>query len=152
MPYLGDKNEALSVAQAITATAISDVLPLIDGTSNSATRWFSGDKRMWLEVYVNTTFTASGSATLTISLESDSTADLATAPVVHWTSAAIPKATLVSGYRFFIPIPDDSTYKKYLGLRYTVATGPMTAGAITAIPTDVRPEFVAYATTHALRA
>jgi hypothetical protein len=75
-------------------------------------------------------FAAAGAATLTITLESDSTANLATAPVVHFSTAAIGKAAILKNtvlVRVALPSAD---YKRFLGLRYTVATGPFTAGGI----------------------
>ena len=52
------------------------------------------------------------------------------------TTAAIGKATLVAGYQVVIPLPPGVTYERYLGARYTVATGPLTAGAFSFFITD----------------
>ena len=88
------------------------------------------DKRLVLTV--PTAFTAGGAATLTITLESDSTADLATSPTVHLTVGPIAVADLTEGAVLAdIAIPKDD-YEEYIGVRYTVATGPMTAGNIDA--------------------
>jgi hypothetical protein len=86
-------------------------------------------------VQVEEAATAAGAATVTFSLESDSTANLATSPTVHVTTAAIGKATLVVGYKFAYQLPRGS-YEKYLGTRYTVATGPLTAGKFSAYLTN----------------
>lgn len=133
-----DAQNEFSNSQAVTATAIStNVIDTLAG--NSFTNvvqnlgGFAGSA--WLVVQVDTTFTAGGAATLTISLESDSTANLATSPTVHFSTAPIALASLTVGAQLLIiPLPFGS-YERYLGVRYTVATGPMTAGAISAFLT-----------------
>jgi hypothetical protein len=82
---------------------------------------------------------------VTISLESDSTADLATSATVHYVSAAIPKATLVKKYvavRTKLPSGD---YERYLGVRYTVAVANLSAGAFLAFLTPNVQRNVSYA-------
>jgi len=139
MPII-DVFDTFSSAQAVTATAISDVKdlgPLWSGTqSNLVTNIGATGKEMYLVINVTEAATASGSATVTFSLESDSTADLATSPTVHWTSAAIGKATLVVGYNVIRLCLPHGSYERYLGVRYTVATGPLTAGKFDAFLTN----------------
>jgi len=109
--------------QAVTATAIStNVLDLGPVTSNTL-RNIGAGKPLYLVILTTVAVTrAAGAATVTFSLESDSTADLATSATVHWTSAAIAKATLIAGYRVCaIAIPSEKLYEQYLGLRYTVS-------------------------------
>jgi hypothetical protein len=115
--------------QTVTSTAIStNVLDLRQAATPALVdEGFTGEP-LYLVVQVGTAATAAGAATVTISLESDSTADLATSATVHFTTAAIGKATLIAGYtavRIPLPLGD---YERYLGVRYTVATGPLTAG------------------------
>lgn len=116
----------------VTVTAISsNVLDLRNGlTGAQATADESIlEHDLWWTVLVDTAITAAGAATVTITLESDSTANLATSPVVHYTTAAIGKATLVAGYvpvQTQLPGGAAALYKKFLGVRYTVATGPLT--------------------------
>lgn len=122
--------DGTKTGQAVTATAIStnvvdlrqSNLPLL------ADEGISGPE-LWLVIQVTQTATAAGAATVTFSLESDSTADLATSPTVHFVTAAIGKATLVAGF-FAVQtqMPSALTYERFLGVRYTVATGPLTAG------------------------
>lgn len=130
-----DLQTKFSDLQAVTSTAIStNVIDLIQGTSPTTLDEGIGDG-VWLNIIVGTAATAAGAATVTFSLESDSTADLATSATVHWTSAAIGKATLVAGYQVArIKLPSDN-YERYLGVRYTVATGPLTAGTFLAFLT-----------------
>lgn len=67
---------------------------------------------------------------LTITLESDSAAGLATAPVVHFSSGAIALAALTANTTLLrIPLPV-ADYKRYLGLRYTVAGTAPTTGTV----------------------
>lgn len=124
---------------AITATAISaNVLDLRQpqGTLALADEGLSGPEE-WLVIQTDNSaaFAAAGAATLVVTLESDSTANLATAPVVHFSTAVIAKATLVANFVIArLQIPSD-LYKRFLGIRYTVATGPFTAGAVLAFMT-----------------
>lgn len=124
----------VKTGQALTATAISDnVLDLRQAATPAvADEGIGGAQETWLIVQVQTSAAGGDAAkTLTITLESDSTANLATAPVVHYSTPAITGATLVAGYtavRVMLPSAD---YKRYLGLRYTVSAG-FTAFAILA--------------------
>lgn len=135
------------IGQVVTATAIS--VNVIDTNPGSVTpntlRSLGVSGKARLVILTTIAATAAGAATVTFTLESDSTADLATAPVVHWTSAAIPKATLVAGYKVAdVVLPSDKTVKRYLGLRMTVATGPLTAGSFMAAITagsDNNPQY-----------
>jgi len=132
-----DKNTELSDSQAVTSTAIStNVIDLTQGYTGLTLIDEGTGEPAYLVIQVDTAATASGAATVTFSLESDSTADLATSATVHWVSSAIGKATLVAGYQVAkIPLPLGQTYERYLGVRYTVATGPLTAGAFSAFIT-----------------
>lgn len=139
MPII-DVLDTFSSVQAVTTTAISDVKdlgPFYSGTqSNSTVNLGATGKEIYLVINVTEAATASGAATVTFSLESDSTADLATSPTVHWTSAAIGKATLVAGYNVIRLCLPHGAYERYLGVRYTVATGPLTAGKFDAFLTN----------------
>lgn len=141
-----DKLNQFSDAQAITVDAISanviDLLPVAGalnagatgGPTANAIRDIGAGQPLYLHILVTTTLLASGgAATLTTSLESDSTADLNTSATVHWTSAAIAKATLVAGYWIAkgIAIPADA-YERYLGIRYNATTNDFTSGNISA--------------------
>lgn len=79
---------------------------------------------------VGTAFDAVGAGTLTIQLVYSADSALGT-PTILYDSGAIGKATLIAGYRIQIKIAR-ATPLRYLGVIYTVATGPMTAGTINA--------------------
>src|SRR3546814_8736544 len=89
-------------------------------------------EEVWLVVRTRTAATdATSDATLAVSLESDSTADLATSATTHFTTSALafadfsPAGTVLAAVR--LPLGE---YERYLGVRYTVASGPLTAGAL----------------------
>lgn len=146
-----DSQELFSDAQAVTSTAIStNVLDLnAAANSNSPVLQDIGiGEEVYLVVQTTTTITDTGSdATLTVTLESDSTANLATSPTVHLSTGALAFATYATAgsiiFRGKLPLGD---YERYLGLRYTVASGPFTAGAITAFLTKDVQRHYNYAT------
>ena len=105
-----------------------------------------------VHVIVTTAFTAAGAATLQI--EYQTSTDNSTFYGVLL-SEAYPVANLVAGapiFRYKVPLAQllqPNTPQKparYARLNYTVATGPMTAGAVTAFITgmDDRQSFIPY--------
>lgn len=127
-----DRTNEFSDSQAVTATAISTNVIDVNPAAKNATIDYGAGEPVWLVLQVDTTFTAAGAATLTATLESADNAALSSNPVVHFTTPAIPLSGLTAGTqvaRIRLPVGD---YKRYLGMRYTVGTGPMTAGAISA--------------------
>lgn len=130
-----------SNSQTVTATAISDVVPLrATGLHPGATQNVGSPNQMWLVIQVDETATAAGAATVTFTLESDSDNALTTSPTVHYSTGAIPKASLVAKTTLaVVPLPYGE-YEHFLAVRYTVATGPLTAGKFSAFLTD-QPQF-----------
>lgn len=129
-----DVQALLSDAQAITSTANSTNV-----YDCGVARDLGPGRDVYLTLIVNQAFTASGAGTLTIALVAADDTGLSTNATTLWTSPAIGKATLTAGYSLKVPVPRNSAFAKgqrYLGLTYTVATGPMTAGKITAALTD----------------
>lgn len=126
-----DKTTLLSDQQAITATAVSTNVINLGPIATGIVRDIGKGKPIPLLVQVTEAFLAAGAATLTVTLETDSVENFAS-PKVVWTSPAIGKADLIAG-RVIIPeyIPR-GVDELYFRLNYTVATGPMTAGKITA--------------------
>jgi hypothetical protein len=125
--------DGTKAGQAITVTSISaNVLDLRNTSPLSAVDEGLNPHEMRLVVQCDQSadFAAAGAATLTISLESDTAVGLNSAPVVHFSTGAIAKATLVKGYTAVRVGLASGDYKRYLGLRYTVATGPFTAGGL----------------------
>lgn len=127
-----DKNLQISSAQAITATAVSTDVIDAGATKNPAIgRDLGGGTQLFLEVTVGATFTAAGAGTLTIALQ-DSADNSSFADVL--TTPALALASLVVGARFYIPLP--ARMRRYIRANYTVATGPMTAGNLSAQVVD----------------
>lgn len=123
MSYI-DQNLVMSDAQAVTSTAVST--KSIDCTV--ALRNLGSGEPVDVLVAIGTTFTAGGAATLTVALQ-DSADNSTFADVL--VGPAIAVASLVAGFEAFrIRLP--ATLRRYIALNYTVATGPMTAGALTA--------------------
>jgi len=123
-----DKNLLMSNAQAVTATAAStDVIDL-----GLAYDLGNGDD---IEVIcqVGTAFTAGGAATMTVAVQGS--VDNSTFFDLMLTRA-IPVASLTAGSepcRYRIPSPGaGQVLPRFIRMNYTIATGPMTAGTITA--------------------
>lgn len=144
MSYIDAQNE-FSDAQAVTATAIStNVIDL--GATNTLKDIGSGED-IYLVVQTEAACTDVGSdATLQVDLLSDSTSDLATSPTTHWTSGSLafaafsPAGTKIAAVK--LPKGD---YERYLGVKYTVGAGPLTAGAFDAFLTKDVESFRSYA-------
>lgn len=157
-----DKNLEFSDAQAVTSTAISanvvDTLTIAEaagstGIVENTTQDLGQSGELYLVVITHTAATDTGSdATLTITLESDSTADLATSATVHYSSGAIAFANFATaGTRLVTVCLPHGLYERYLGVRYTVASGPLTAGAFDAfLTTDPAGVYRAYKTNFAV--
>lgn len=140
-----DAQNEFSDGQAVTSTAIStNVIDL--GATNTLQDIGAGEP-VYLVVLTRTAATDSGSdATLAVTLESDSTANLATSATVHYTTGTLafaafsPAGTVLAAVR--LPI---GSYERYLGVRYTVASGPLTAGNFDAFLTKDYGKFLSYA-------
>jgi hypothetical protein len=120
-----DRQNLFSSSQAVTATAAStDIIDL------GSSRDIGAGEPLEIIVAVDTTFTAGGAATLDIALQTDTSSGFGSAVTLASTGATAV-ASLTSGVaiaRWKVP----RGVLRYLRLNYTVATGPMTAGTITA--------------------
>jgi Bbp16-like protein len=119
----------LSSAQAVTATAVST-----NTIDLSVARDLGPGQELNVAFSVDTTATAAGAATVQFQIISSATSNLAS-PTILVETDAIPKATLVAGFRFALDIPRTQITalgQRFLGVQYTVATGPLTAGAFSA--------------------
>lgn len=124
-----------STGVAITTTrASTNVLDML------ANRDIGAGAHLELHCVVTTAFTAAGAATLQIAYQTS--ADNATF-VDIMLSPIYPVANLVLGaaiFRYKVPpfqLLDTGTPNRYHRLNYTVATGPMTAGAVIAYMTGM---------------
>jgi hypothetical protein len=130
-----DTTLLFSENQAVTATAIStNVIQfpangIVVGEAAAVARNLGPGNELPIMIQVTEAFATATS--ITFSLESSAAAGL-TSATVHWTSAAIPIATLVPGYKLPIRIMPDGTMLQFLGMRYTVGGASATAGKVTA--------------------
>lgn len=127
-----DKFLQISNAQAVTVTAVST--DVIDAGATKAAgigRDLGGGTQLFLEICVSTTFTAGGAATLAIALQ-DSADNSSFADVLSLPAIAV--ASLVAGLRLYIPLP--AKMRRYIRANYTVATGPMLTGVLSAQVVD----------------
>lgn len=141
-----DTNLEFSDSQAVTSTAISedvyDVLSIAAGAGsvgiNGGTTLVDLGQSADLYLVVNTAVACtdtSSDATLTITLESDDNVSLST-PTVHFSTGALAFASFATaGTRLVTIRLPHGQYQRYIGLRYTVAAGPLTAGAFDAFLT-----------------
>lgn len=119
-----DQALAVSTNQAVTVSAASSgVIDL-----GSARDIGLGTELDFVVEVPLTAFTAAGAATLEIQVQVATDA-VFTAPVIVSRTPAIPVASLVVGFQKFIKVPID-TNLEFVRLFYVVATGPMTAGAL----------------------
>lgn len=85
-------------------------------------------------IQVVTTFTTGAGGTLKVDFVIADDAALSTNLTILESSPVIAAATLIAGYRFAVAakLPDDLITRRFLGLQYTIGTGAMTAGKVTA--------------------
>lgn len=122
----------LSAAQAVTVTAVST-----NTIDLGQARDIGSGEHLEIDVTVDQTATAAGAATVTIQVISSAAANLSSPTIIEQTDA-IPIANLAAGRKPIrleinpqvlnaLPIG-----QRYLGLQYTIGTGPLTGGQFTA--------------------
>jgi hypothetical protein len=122
----------LSSAQAVTASAVST-----NTVDLGVARDLGQGTDLFVVIGVDVAATASGSATVNFQVISSAAAAL-TSPTILGQTDAIGKAELTLGRKpIVLRIPSaillaQPVGQRYLGLQYTVATGPLTAGSFTA--------------------
>lgn len=122
-----DNQNLFDYQAAITSTRNStNVIDLIKTAQNIGV-----GNELYVDLTVVEAFTAGGSATLQIAVVTDDNAALSSPTTLQDQPAVIPVASLVLGLRMPIRV-HPAAFERYLGLVYTVATGPMTAGKVTA--------------------
>lgn len=136
-----DKQNRFSDAQAVTSTDISaNVIDTTYAGTAPLRDLGEGQAPLYLVVATETACTDSGSdATLTVTLESSAAVGLS-ASTVHFSTGAIAFANFKdAGTRLCAVALPKGDYKQYLGVRYTVGSGPLTAGKFDAfLTTDVQ--------------
>lgn len=134
----------LSSAQAVTASAVStNTIDLL------VARDVGPGSELFAVFGVDVAATAAGAATVTFEVITSAAADLSS-PTVIASSGAIPKADLTLARKLFGIRVDPAILlatpngQRYLGVRYTVATGPLTAGSFTCYISNTLPAGMEY--------
>ena len=125
-----DAQLAVSTNQVVTVTAVST--SAIDTGGSSPVRNVGWGEEMRMMVQTATTVAAAGAATVTFEVIQADDAALTTNVETLISSAAIGKAALTAGGPLPLDVVLPSNTRRYIGVRYTVGTGPLTAGAFTA--------------------
>lgn len=143
-----DKQLEFSDSQAVTATAIStNVVDLNPAFNYNANVDIGTGEDTYLVIQVDAAAAAAGAATVVVTLESSASAGL-TSSNVHWTSATWQLADLTANKTVAVvklPPGVNLPYLRYVGVRYTVGTGPLTAGSFSAFITKDIQAYKAYA-------
>ena len=144
-----DKQMEFSDAQAVTSTAISsNVYDILSKTTGGATisSVTPGNTRLdlggqfqdlYLVIQTAVAITDAGSdATLVATFETADDVGLSTNNTVLLSSGTLAFATYATaGSQILVAKLPSALYRRYIGVRYTVASGPFTAGAIDAFIT-----------------
>lgn len=140
-----DKQLEFSDGQAVTATAISTNIADLNPAFNYNTGVDVGvGEDAYLVIQCDAAATAAGAATVVVTLESSAAAGL-TSSTVHYTSPAYALTDMTANKTLAMVKLPSGTYLRYLGVRYTVATGPLTAGSFSAFITKDVSAWRAYA-------
>lgn len=128
--------ELLSDDQAVTATAIStNVIDLgVRGTPYRAKAALNGDKGKGnpipFLVQITEAFTHATTSAMTVTLETSAASALTSSTVLA--TEVIAFADLVAGKQMFLQALPNGVTGRYLGVRYTSASGNWTGGKVTA--------------------
>lgn len=138
-----DRENTFSADQVVTATAVSTDSVLIANRNIGR----GGPSRIYAQVSNPAGVTAAGAATVTFEVITADDGALTTNVTSLYTTGPIGKAALTPGARP-LDIVTPNTSQPYIGVRYTVATGPLTAGTFdsgivetTENPTNTRPPY-----------
>lgn len=143
---LDERNEFCDATALNTGVAgsylVGDVIDL--GATSSD---IGNGEPMYLVIQVDTAATSGGAATGQFHLCSDAQAAIAVdgSATYHFSTSAIPVASLVAGYRVAVVALPHGTYERYLGVVQTTGTAAFTAGKVNAFLTHDAAKWVATA-------
>lgn len=143
---LDERNEFCDATALNTGVAgsylVGDVIDL--GATSSD---IGNGEPMYLVIQVDTAAASAGAATGQFHLCSDAQAAIAVdgSATYHFSTSAIPVASLVAGYRVAVVALPHGTYERYLGVVQTTGTAAFTAGKINAFLTHDAAKWVATA-------
>ena len=125
----------LSASQVVTATAVST-----NTIDLSQSRDLGPGSDIYATFGVEVAATAAGAATVTFQIISSAAANLSS-PTILTATDAIGKAELTAGKTFSVCLNNailaaQPKGQRYLGVQYTIATGPLTAGTFSCYLTD----------------
>lgn len=130
-------SDGTRTGQAITATAISTNVIDLRQPNGAPALADAGTTGLPLYLVVSVGQVFNNLTSLTITLESDSTANLATSATVHFSATILLAALTANTTVLRIPLPVGATYERYLGLRYTVTgTAPSTGTVFASLVFD----------------
>lgn len=137
-----DAQNLFSDAQTITTGSENGILSTNVVDLGSARDIGTGET-IYAVVLVDTAFTSSGSDdTVKVELLTDAYAAL-NSPVVVQEIGIFP-VIAAAGTVLICPLKPSAAYEQYIGLRYTAATGPLTAGAVTGFLTKNIDKYRSY--------
>jgi len=127
-----DKRTELCSATALStaATGLATIGSLID---LQVARNIAAGRPIYIVIQINVQPTSGGAATLGFVLASDAQDPIAVdgTATEHFRTQLIPKATLVVGYSFTLPLPlENPAYEQYLGILQNVGVAALTAGKV----------------------
>lgn len=115
---------------------IGDVIDIKSAAIDPNTLKDLGFSELYLVIKVATAATSGGAATGQFRLVSDDTATPSTTTAtVHYTSAAIPVASLTAGATIAVVKLPSGSYERYIGVQQITGTAAFTAGAVDAFLT-----------------
>lgn len=134
----------LSSAQAVTATAVST-----NTIDLGVARDLGPGKQLYAVFGVDVAATAAGAATVNFQVITSAAAALTSPSIVAQTDAIAKTELTLARKPFAVAITPamiaaNPNGQRYLGVQYTVSTGPLTAGSFTCYVTDTLPPGTEY--------
>lgn len=138
-----DAENLFSDAQSLTTGSENGILSTNKMDLGIAGRNIGAGEELWIVVVCDVAMTSSGSDdTLAVDLVTDDNPGLNSPTVIQRLGVFPAISAIGASVKARVPY---GTYERYIGLLYTAATGPLTAGSFTAMITKDIDSFNAYA-------